>query len=106
MVEVQCICLFPARCREGVSEGAFAKALEVAATFAGNQVTQRFQIGKDQREIGLFHNDPTYGPGVAFLWRVPESIRADVVNATRSAWDEVLEDLRRHGISALVGDVR
>ena len=101
-VEVQCVCIFPARIREQLSADTLAAVLEVCARFAGNQITSKYRIDAQHREIGIFTNDATYGAGVSFLWRVPNDAREAITADTKTEWQELLEEIDKHGVNALL----
>lgn len=101
-VEVECVCVFPGRIREQLSDDTLAAVLATCARFAGNQITAKYRIDSQHREVGIFTNDATFGAGVSFRWRVPHTEREAITADTKSEWQELLEEIDKHGVNALL----
>jgi len=102
LVEVECICILPDRFSRTLDPGPLGKMVQTCAVFAGSQVRRKYKIADDQFDVGCFTADQALGAGVVFTWRVPDSIRGDVANTTRSEWQELLAEIDRHGVEALL----
>jgi ankyrin repeat protein len=99
LVEVECICILPER---HAQTNSLRRVLETCAIFAGSQVCSSFRIGAEHRRTSIFAKDSSLGAGVVFTWHVPEIIRSEIADATRSEWQELMTEIDRHGIGALL----
>jgi hypothetical protein len=102
LVEVECLCLLPERFVTLLEARGLREVLHICAVFAGNQVAPRYHLDRDHRDVGLFTNDPGLGAGVRFSWRVPTDVEAEIAKATKAAWQELMSEIDRHGLGALL----
>lgn len=102
VTEIECLCLLPERFAVLLEERGLREVLQICAVFAGNQIAPLYHLDSDHRDVGLFTNDPNLGAGVRFSWWVPADVAAEIAEATKSQWQQLMAEIDRHGLSGLL----
>jgi hypothetical protein len=70
----------------------------ICALFGGNPVVSKYDIDLRHREVMTL----TDLPGVSYTWHIPAAVEKEVVACTEATWNDLMGDIDRHGIAALL----
>lgn len=91
-------CQIPADILQRISSGQTRAVLAKCAAFAGNPVVDQYDIASGHREIMCVDNPPS----VVYKFTVPVDQGQAVSEAMRRSWRELMVDIRRAGLQALM----